>query len=159
MGTTASPAGDGCRWPRCFPASIFQLLQPGDGEIHKQPSYWLLIGPLMLCPGLVSVAVLSQQCAKCSPKEHNDIIPVFSQQFSLHLHLFRPPFHRETLWAVLPYPFISRFLWTSFTPTFQRFLVPIATPFLSSIFSFFFWQLPPVVVWSLQQSFFLTLPA
>lgn len=108
--------------PRCFPVSICQLLQPGDGEIHKQPIYWILIGPLILGPGPVSMAVLSQHCAECSPKEHDVIIPIFSQQFSLHFHLSRPPFHRETLQAILSYPFIFRFLRTPHS--FLHFRVP-----------------------------------
>lgn len=138
---------------------MFQLLQPEDGKIHKQPIYWILIWPLMLGPGPVSMVVLSQHCAECSPKEYDDITLIFSQQFSLHFHLSRPPFHRETLQTILPYPFLSRFLQTHHSLlTFQGFLAFTATPFLPRIFSLFLWPLPPVVVWSLQQSFLLTLP-
>lgn len=113
----------------------------------------------MLGPGPVSMVVLSQHCAECSPKEYDDITLIFSQQFSLHFHLSRPPFHRETLQTILPYPFLSRFLQTHHSLlTFQGFLAFTATPFLPRIFSLFLWPLPPVVVWSLQQSFLLTLP-
>lgn len=134
MCTTAAAAGAGCWWTRCFPVSIFQLLQPGDGEIHKQPICWILIEPLMLGPGPVSMAVLSQHCAECSPEEHDDIIPIFSQKFSLHFSSFQTSFPQGNSPG---HPTLSFCLQvsvdTSFTATFEGFLAPTATPFLPSI--------------------------
>lgn len=109
---------------------------PADGEIHKQPIYWFWIWPLMLHPGPVSMTVLSQHCAEYSPKEYDDLTLIFSQQFSSHFCLPRSPFHRETLQAILPHPFLSEFLWThhSLLPS-QGFLASTVTPFPSSISS------------------------
>lgn len=152
MCTTAAPAG--CWWPSCFPLSVFQLLQPGDGEIHNQPIYWILIGPLMLGSGPASMALCSM-LTKGTWWYYSHVFPAILLTWSS----FQTSFSQGNSPGPPPLSFnLQVSMDTSVTPTFQGFLALTATPFLPSIFSLFFWHLSPVAVWSLQQSFLLTLP-
>lgn len=81
----------------------------------------------MLHPGPVSMTVLFQHCAECSPKVYDDLFSCFCLPRT---------FHRDNLQTILLHPFLFDFLWTchSLLPS-QGFRASTATHFASSISS------------------------